>query len=169
MGQSCYSIMFNHHSAAPLLISAVAAVPCALAVVCVYAITPPHCYCDKCQNHTRDDDIYVGGCCCRWIIGSYQQSLIMRQQVLGPYHPEVAVSLNNLAELYRHQHKYAEAEPLYLIDVCFKKTFPSDALRAVRCQTNMCLTCKPPAACTTAHDNRRLLCMTTGDCAHDNR
>ncbi|WP_031291855.1 tetratricopeptide repeat protein, partial [Leptolyngbya sp. Heron Island J] len=32
---------------------------------------------------------------------------------LGPQHPEVAASLNNLAELYRLQGRYEEAEPLY--------------------------------------------------------
>ena len=31
----------------------------------------------------------------------------------GPEDPRLALSLNNLAELYRTQGKYAEAEPLY--------------------------------------------------------
>ncbi len=31
----------------------------------------------------------------------------------GPEDPRLATSLNNLAELYRAQGKYAEAEPLY--------------------------------------------------------
>jgi tetratricopeptide (TPR) repeat protein len=33
---------------------------------------------------------------------------------LGENHPDVANSLNNLAELYRSQGRYEEAEPLYL-------------------------------------------------------
>jgi CHAT domain-containing protein len=33
--------------------------------------------------------------------------------VLGPGHPDVARSLNNLAGLYEHQQRHAEAEPLY--------------------------------------------------------
>ena len=33
-------------------------------------------------------------------------------EVLGPEHPNVATSLNNLAELYRAQGRYADAEPL---------------------------------------------------------
>ncbi len=37
----------------------------------------------------------------------------MRQQLLGDNHPHVATSLNNLAELYRSQGRYTEAEPLY--------------------------------------------------------
>ncbi len=33
--------------------------------------------------------------------------------MLGPEHPKVATSLNNLAELYREQGRYEEAEPRY--------------------------------------------------------
>ena len=32
---------------------------------------------------------------------------------LGPDHPDVATSLNNLAALYHDQGRYADAEPLY--------------------------------------------------------
>ena len=32
---------------------------------------------------------------------------------MGPDHPDVATSLNNLAWLYHAQGRYAEAEPLY--------------------------------------------------------
>ncbi len=35
------------------------------------------------------------------------------EKALGPDHPDVATSLNNLAELYRTQGQYAQAEPLY--------------------------------------------------------
>jgi tetratricopeptide (TPR) repeat protein len=35
------------------------------------------------------------------------------EEALGPEHPDVAQSLNNLAELYRAQGRYVEAEPLY--------------------------------------------------------
>ncbi len=34
-------------------------------------------------------------------------------KALGPEHPSVATSLNNLALLYQAQGHYAEAEPLY--------------------------------------------------------
>ena len=37
----------------------------------------------------------------------------INEKALGPDHPDVAIDLNNLAELYRVQDKYAEAEPLY--------------------------------------------------------
>jgi tetratricopeptide (TPR) repeat protein len=33
--------------------------------------------------------------------------------VLGPDHPNVAASLNNLGQLYYDQRRYSEAEPLY--------------------------------------------------------
>jgi tetratricopeptide (TPR) repeat protein len=43
----------------------------------------------------------------------YKRALAVREQALGPDHPDVAVSLNNLAELYRAQGHYADAEPLH--------------------------------------------------------
>ena len=39
--------------------------------------------------------------------------LDIREKALGPDHPLVGTSLNNLAELYRSHGRYAEAEPLY--------------------------------------------------------
>jgi len=44
---------------------------------------------------------------------SYQQSLRIGEQTLGPDHPDVASPLNNLAILYYEQGKYTKAEPLY--------------------------------------------------------
>ncbi len=35
------------------------------------------------------------------------------EKALGPEHPDVGTSLNNLAELYRAQGKYPDAEPLH--------------------------------------------------------
>jgi len=43
----------------------------------------------------------------------YQRALAIREQELGPHHPDTARSLNNLAQLYWAQGKYPEAEPLY--------------------------------------------------------
>jgi hypothetical protein len=34
------------------------------------------------------------------------------EKALGPEHPDVAAGLNNLAEFYRLQGQYAQAEPL---------------------------------------------------------
>src|SRR6266568_2546559 len=41
-----------------------------------------------------------------------KQALTIREQVLGSKHPDMVISLNNLALLYRAQSKYAEAELL---------------------------------------------------------
>jgi len=43
----------------------------------------------------------------------YQRALRIREQQLGPTHPQVAYSLNGLAVLYYAQGKYTEAEPLH--------------------------------------------------------
>ncbi len=42
-----------------------------------------------------------------------EHALAIREKALGPKHPDVAQSLNNLAELYRTQGQYAKAEPLF--------------------------------------------------------
>jgi tetratricopeptide (TPR) repeat protein len=42
-----------------------------------------------------------------------QRALAIREQQLGPDHPDTATSLNNLAGLYQDQGRYAEAEPLF--------------------------------------------------------
>ena len=43
----------------------------------------------------------------------FQRALSMREQVLGPDHPDVARTLHDLANLYRAQGKYLEADLLY--------------------------------------------------------
>jgi tetratricopeptide (TPR) repeat protein len=44
----------------------------------------------------------------------YRDCFKVARQRLGEEHPDVAMILNNLAELYRSQGKYADAEPLFL-------------------------------------------------------
>jgi tetratricopeptide (TPR) repeat protein len=44
----------------------------------------------------------------------FQQCLLIVRDRLGEDHPDVAISLNNLAGLYEAQERYAEAEPLYM-------------------------------------------------------
>ena len=41
-----------------------------------------------------------------------QRSLVIMEKELGPDHPDVALSLSNLAVLYNHMGDYAKAEPL---------------------------------------------------------
>jgi tetratricopeptide (TPR) repeat protein len=43
----------------------------------------------------------------------YQRALIIYEQRLGPEHPYIARSLNNLAGLYESQDQYDQAEPLF--------------------------------------------------------
>lgn len=43
-----------------------------------------------------------------------ERVLALMEQARGPGHPEVAIAVNNLAELYRLKGDYARAEPLYL-------------------------------------------------------
>ncbi|MFM7528002.1 MAG: CHAT domain-containing protein [Nodosilinea sp.] len=42
-----------------------------------------------------------------------ERALAIREQALGPDHPDTATSLNNLAFLYKSQGRYSQAEPLY--------------------------------------------------------
>jgi tetratricopeptide (TPR) repeat protein len=42
-----------------------------------------------------------------------RRAITTYEKTLGPEHPSTALSLNNLAELYREQGRYAEAEPLH--------------------------------------------------------
>jgi len=43
----------------------------------------------------------------------YRRAIKIREKTLGPDHPDVAATLNNLGDLYRAQGKNEEAEPLY--------------------------------------------------------
>jgi tetratricopeptide (TPR) repeat protein len=43
----------------------------------------------------------------------YEQALAIKEKALGPEHPDVATSLNNLAVVYNKQRQYSKAEFLY--------------------------------------------------------
>jgi tetratricopeptide (TPR) repeat protein len=43
----------------------------------------------------------------------YKRALAIWEKAHGPDHPYVAIALNNLADLYQFQGRYADAEPLY--------------------------------------------------------
>ena len=43
----------------------------------------------------------------------YERALVIREKAFGPEHPEVATTLNNLAELYKSKGDYDAALPLY--------------------------------------------------------
>jgi predicted HTH transcriptional regulator/tetratricopeptide (TPR) repeat protein len=57
---------------------------------------------------------YIGQANYRFAEPWFRECLVVTRSKLGGEHPDVARSLNNLAELYRTQGRYAEAEPLYL-------------------------------------------------------
>jgi len=52
---------------------------------------------------------------------SVKRSLAISEKALGPDHPEVATTLNNLAGLYESQGRYDEAEPLYQRSLAIKE------------------------------------------------
>ncbi|MFN5390499.1 MAG: tetratricopeptide repeat protein, partial [Pseudanabaena sp.] len=67
----------------------------------------------------------------------YLRSLEIRERQLGANHPDVANSLNNLAELYRAQGKYSEAEPLYVRAIqILEKALGSDHPNTVTVRQN---------------------------------
>ena len=43
----------------------------------------------------------------------FQRALAIREQKWGTEHPATAISVHGLAELYRQQGKYEQAEPIY--------------------------------------------------------
>jgi tetratricopeptide (TPR) repeat protein len=57
-------------------------------------------------------DLYRAGKYDRAVVVA-QKALQVAEQNVGPDHPDVATSLNSLAELCRTQGDYAKAEPLY--------------------------------------------------------
>ena len=65
-------------------------------------------------------DLYRAGKYDRAVVVA-QKALQVAQQNVGPNHPDVATSLNNLAELYRTQGNYAKAEPLYKRSLAIKE------------------------------------------------
>jgi tetratricopeptide (TPR) repeat protein len=56
----------------------------------------------------------------------YLQALELRKKLLGNEHPDVAISLNNLALLYNTQGRYEEAELLYLQALELRKKVMSE-------------------------------------------
>jgi tetratricopeptide (TPR) repeat protein len=77
------------------------------------------------ESVPKGNDLILAEYLGKWGMASYEsgaysaaekpltRSLMINEKALGPDHPDVATSLNNLAALYRAQGKYGEAEPLY--------------------------------------------------------
>jgi tetratricopeptide (TPR) repeat protein len=67
----------------------------------------------------------------------YGRALAIREKALGPEHPDVAVSLNNMASLYYVQGQYAKAGLLYQRALAiYEKTLGSDHPNVATCQEN---------------------------------
>ncbi len=63
---------------------------------------------------------------------------MIQEKALGSEHPDVAVSLNNLAGLYYGQGKYKQAEPLYIRSLeIYEKVFGSEHPRTVIVRENL--------------------------------
>ncbi len=68
----------------------------------------------------------------------YQEALAMREQLLGPEHPEVAESLNNLGFFYYAQGKYQQAETMYQRALAiYEKTQSAESLYIARGLNNL--------------------------------
>lgn len=75
-----------------------------------------------CRAYAEDDAVALNAEVQRlYLAGKYveataiaKRSLAIREKALGPNHPDVATSLNNLGELYRLQGRFTEAEPLHV-------------------------------------------------------
>jgi tetratricopeptide (TPR) repeat protein len=67
----------------------------------------------------------------------YQRVLAICEHQFGPEHPDTAISLNNLASLYRMQGRYSEAERLYqqVISICEHQLGSEDPLTATTLAT----------------------------------
>ena len=67
----------------------------------------------------------------------YQRALAISEKALGPEHPDVATSLNNLAALYDDQGRYGKAEPLYQRALqILQKALPSNHPNLVQVMEN---------------------------------
>ena len=51
----------------------------------------------------------------------HQRALAIREETLGPHHPDLAITITNLANLYTEQGLYGRAEPLYLRALAVKE------------------------------------------------
>ena len=97
------------------------------------------CYRQASESVPKGNDLILAEYLGMWGMASYEsgvysaaekplrRSLMINEKALGPDHPHVATSLNNLAGLYDAQGKYREAEPLYMRSIAIsKKVFGPD-------------------------------------------
>lgn len=68
------------------------------------------------------------------------EALAIRERILGPNHPDVAATLNNLAALYAARDQYAAAEPLLVRALTIREqTLGADAPLTAQSMSNLAL------------------------------
>jgi tetratricopeptide (TPR) repeat protein len=67
----------------------------------------------------------------------FQRAMRIQRQALGPEHPDVATSLNGLANLYWKQGKYEQTESLYHSKLCTSRN------KLWGLSILMCVACSP--------------------------
>ena len=67
----------------------------------------------------------------------YRRALSIKEKALGPEHPDIAMTLNNLAVLYKSENKLRAAAPLYLRALTiFEHALGSKHPNTIVCRTN---------------------------------
>ena len=67
----------------------------------------------------------------------YRRALSIKEKVLGPEHPDVAMTLNNLAVLCKANENYAEAEALYARSLAiFEQALGPQHPKVITCRKN---------------------------------
>src|SRR5579863_7225205 len=67
----------------------------------------------------------------------YKRALAVQEKSLGPAHPDVAATLNNLAVIYQDEYLDAQAEPLYEQALAIWEKIPGADAQAASCMSNL--------------------------------
>ncbi|PJB96305.1 MAG: hypothetical protein CO080_03560, partial [Nitrospirae bacterium CG_4_9_14_0_8_um_filter_70_14] len=115
--QNGYPLLLNGFTGAPMTpsIQTVCLQTIALATVLWLTAAPAYVQGASIEWETLNQevtDLYRAGQYDRAVVVA-KKALEVAEKDVGPNHPDVALSLNNLAWLYRTQGHYAQAEPLY--------------------------------------------------------
>ena len=115
--QNGYPLLLNGFTGAPMTpsIQTVCLQTIALATVLWLTAAPAYAQGAGIEWETLNQevtDLYRAGQYDRAVVVA-KKALEVAEKDVGPNHPDVALSLNNLALLYATQGQYAQAEPLY--------------------------------------------------------
>lgn len=73
------------------------------------------------------------------VFSDMHRALRLREEMLGPYHPDTAQSLNNLASLSMELNMYDKAEPLFHRALgIYTKTFGTNHPDVAQTNNNLC-------------------------------